>query len=384
MRSVVHIITVPDSLLFIEGFIGALARGGYSVSVVASPGPKLDAFSRRTGIQVHAVEMPRRISPLEDLEALATLTRLLVRLKPDLVHAHTPKGGLLGMLAAQTAGVPTRIYHMHGLPLMTAKGALRSVLTATEQTACGQATHVLCQSTSLRRVALEQRLCPPEKIEVVLQGSTGVDSAGQYNPERLGAQRPALRAAWGIAKDALVVGFVGRLVRDKGIVELEEAWRGLREEFRNARLLVAGPFEPRDPVPPDVRARLEEDDRVTLLGFTEATAEVYAASDVVTLPSYREGFPTVPLEAAAMGLPVVSTDVPGCVDAVADGITGTLVPARDTGALVRALRRYLSDPSLRRAHGDAGRERVQRDFRRERVWEATKEVYRRLLSLREA
>jgi hypothetical protein len=161
MTHVVHVTTVPDSLVFIEGFIGALSAEGYTVSVVSSPGPKLDAFARRTGVEVHALEMPRKLSPLGDLETLGVLTRLLWRLQPDLVHAHTPKGGLLGMLAARTVGVRARIYHMRGLPLMTAHGAMRSLLKATEQTACGQANHVLCQSHSLRAVALEERLCAP-------------------------------------------------------------------------------------------------------------------------------------------------------------------------------------------------------------------------------
>jgi glycosyltransferase involved in cell wall biosynthesis len=301
-------------------------------------------------------------------------------LKPDIVQAHTPKGGLLGMLAARAAGVRCRIYQMRGLPLMTARGLMRSLLTLTEQISCAQATRVICQSPSLMSAALEERLCAPERIGVVLKGSNGVDALGRFDPSRHAGRREGLRAQWGLPKDALVIGFVGRLVRDKGLVELWEAWQLLRSRIPTLHLLLAGPFEPRDPVPAEIVEALKSDARVHLVGFTADTPAVYAASDVVTLPSYREGFPNVPLEAAAMGLPVVATTIAGCVDAVEDEVTGLLVPARDSLALAGALERYASDSSLRRAHGQAGRARVCSEFQRERIWAAQLELYARELT----
>ena len=219
------------------------------------------------------------------------------------------------------------------------------------------------------------------KIRVLLRGSVnGVDASVAFNPARVGAHvRANIRAAYGIPPDAVVVGFVGRLVRDKGLAELAAAWTMLRDEFPKLHLLIIGVFEPYDPVAPQVKAVLCSDPRVHLAGAVAEVTSFYAAMDVVLLPTYREGLPVVPLEAAAMELPVVATRIPGCVEAVEDGVTGTLVPARDVAALADATRMYLRDPKLRQKHGCAGRARVLSQFRQEAIWEAVYQEYERLL-----
>ncbi len=345
---------------------------GIDVFALSSPGKDLEEFGRREDVPVYGVEMLRSISPLRDLVALWSIVRLIRRLRPHIVHAHTPKGGLLGMIAAWLARVPVRIYHIRGLPLMTASGPRRTLLKWTERIACALANRVLCVSHSVREVAIAERLCPPQKIHVLLGGSgNGVDATGRFDPRNVGeSARAKTRLQYGIPDDALVVGFVGRLVRDKGIVELAEAWRILREELPDLHLLLAGPFEAEDPVPPSVEAALRQDSRVHLTGMDWNTPPLYAAMDLLVLPTYREGFPNAPLEAASMALPVVATRIPGCTDAIADGVTGTLVPPRDAASLAVALRAYLQDPERRRSHGRAGRERVLREFRRETIWEA--------------
>jgi glycosyltransferase involved in cell wall biosynthesis len=231
---------------------------------------------------------------------------------------------------------------------------------------------------------VDASLCPPEKIVTLLGGSgNGVDAAGRFAPRADDAdRRTELRAQWEIPGHAPVVAFVGRLVRDKGIVELSEAWRDVRDRFPGAHLLIAGPLEPQDPVPAATLDALRADPRVRLLGPVPEPRDVYLAADLVTLPTYREGFPNVPLEAAAMARPVVATRIPGCVDAVTDGETGLLVPARDIAGLADALARYLADPALRAAHGARGRERACRDFDRTRIWTALREEYGALLAAR--
>jgi glycosyltransferase involved in cell wall biosynthesis len=275
-----------------------------------------------------------------------------------------------------------RIYHMRGLPLMGATGVKRRLLWSTEWIACRLAHRVFCVSHSVRREAVDAGICPPEKIRVLLGGSgNGVDATDRFDPDARGEEaRRLTRTRFGIPASAPVIGFVGRIVRDKGVVELAGAWRELRERYAHLHLLLVGPFEPQDPVPAETERLLRADPRVHLAGMDWDTPPLYAAMDVVALPTYREGFPNVPLEAAAMRLPVVATRIPGCVDAVADGRTGLLVPPRDPAALRDALVRYLDDPELRLLHGAAGRERVLREFRQEGIWEALHAEYRRLLA----
>lgn len=382
--SIVHVTTIPMSLTFFRGQVAYMKSHGLAVHAISSPGEDLWSFARDEEIPVRAVEMTRRITPLRDLGAVYRLRRAFAEIRPSIVHSHTPKGGLLGMIAAAIERVPVRVYHMRGLPFVTARGVKRGILVQSEKIACALAHQVLCNSHSMRRIAIDEGICPEDKIKVLLGGSgNGVDATGRFDPGAIpeGADRE-VREELGIPMDSRVVGFVGRLVREKGIGELEEAWRLLRFDHPEAHLLLVGPFETQDPVSGRAVERLQEDPRVHLMGMDWDTPRLYAAMDLVALPTYREGFPNVPLEAAAMRLPVVATRVCGCVDAVVDGVTGTLVPARDSEALATAIRRYLEDPELRRRHGEAGRRRVLEEFRPEAIWSALLDEYSRMLRIR--
>lgn len=376
-----HITTVPLSLGFLRGQIGYMLIHGFEVEAISSPGVKLDEFGNEQGIHVHAIELPRRITPWHDLMAVWQLSWLLRRTHPSIVHAHTPKGGLLGMISSWINRIPLRIYHMRGLPYMSASGKKRTLLKLTERISCRLAHRVFCVSHSIREVAIADSICSADRIVVLGGGSgNGVDSSIRFNPGRFALEEVvAKRAEKGIAADEIVIGFVGRIVRDKGIQELIAAWQMMRNSHAHARLVLVGPVEPQDPVAPETLALLHEDDRVTMIDWVDDTSEVYPLFDLVVLPTYREGFPNVPLEAAAMELPVVATRVPGCIDAVEDCVTGTLVPVRDADALATAIAMYIVDPELREKHGRAGRERVLRDFRQEVIWEAMYQEYCRLL-----
>jgi glycosyltransferase involved in cell wall biosynthesis len=375
-------VTVPWSLFLFRGQARVLRESGLDVTIIYSPGELLDAFGRDEGVATCDVPMRRAISPLHDLGAIARLARTLRAIRPDIVHAHTPKGGLIGMIAAWLTRSPVRIYHIRGLPYMTTPGWRGRVMRWSEWISCRLAHRVFCVSHSIREVAVRDGLCPPGKIVVFLGGSgNGVDASGRFNPDRFSAEdRVAARAALGIGADDLVIGYVGRLVRDKGVEELAEAWLGLRKRYPDAHLLLVGPEEAKDAISPETLSRFRDDPRVHLVGDVADPSCFYAAMDIVALPTYREGFPNVPLEAAAMQLPVVATDVPGCVDAVEGDVTGTLVPPRDAGALRDALAHYLDDSPLRQQHGAAGRERVLRRFRQEDLWAEYRAEYERLLN----
>jgi len=381
LLTLVHITTVPESLAFVTGQVGYMKARGFEIVGLSSPGEMLTRFSEREGVPVHAVEMPRRITPWRDVLALLKLVRLLIRIHPQIVHAHTPKGGLLGMLSAWIVRTPIRIYHMRGLPFTTAAGWRRRLLMWSERISCGLADRVLCVSSSARQLAVDSHLCRPEKIAVLAGGSgNGVDAAQNFNVSNISPSlREETRRRCNLPQDALVLGFIGRIVRDKGIIELAGAWKELREEFPDLHLLLVGPHEPQDPIPTEIDRTLHGDPRVHFLGKVPNTPPLYAVMDVLALPTYREGFPNVLLEAAGMKVPVVATRVTGCTDAVHDGVTGMLVPPCDAARLAGALRTYLQDGELRHSHGAAARDRVLREFRPEGIWQAIYEEYLALL-----
>jgi glycosyltransferase involved in cell wall biosynthesis len=377
-----HITTVPETLACLRGQLDYMKARGLGMRAVTAPGPDLERFATEFDIEIDPVPMAREITPLADIAAVAAIRRVLRRHRPTIVHAHTPKGGLLGLAAASAAGVPVRIYHMRGLLFPTASGGKRALFRWTERLSCTLAHRVFAVSESLRALAVDARLCDPSKITVLGHGSgNGVDAAGRFDPDALGENvRRRTRSRLGIADDELLVGFVGRLVRDKGVVELMEAWQAIHACRRDVHLLVIGTFEQRDAIPTATARLLGTDPRVHVVENTFDMPAWYAGMDLVVLPTYREGFPNVLLEAAAMRLPVVATHVVGCVDAVQDGVTGILVPPRDAAALIRAIGTYLDRATLRRGHGAAARARVLAEFRPETIWQALYAEYARLLA----
>jgi glycosyltransferase involved in cell wall biosynthesis len=375
--SIMHVTTVPQTLGFFRGQVGYLVRSGMAVTVVSSPGEMLDAFAAAEPVRAIAVPMARRFDPVRDVLSFARLVRTILRQQPHIVHAHTPKAALLGTVAARVTG-RTAVLSIFGLPQMTRGGAARLVLDMKTRIECALAHRVWCDSRSMREYVIASRLCRADKVVVLGEGSVnGVDAAIRFNPDRFPpARRLAERHTWGIPPGAPVIGFIGRIVRDKGIHELAQAWRTLRERHPTLRLLMVGELEPGDPIDPAVEAALRRDDRVHFTGRQSDVAPLLAIMDLFVMPSYREGFGVTNLEAAALSVPVVSTRIPGCVDSVADGATGTLVPVRDSASLADAIDRYLTDPALRRAHGEAGRARVLEHFQPIRIWSELAALYR--------
>jgi len=274
------------------------------------------------------------------------------------------------------------VYHLHGLPYESAAGLHRFLQISSERLACALATKVLSVSESVRARVLEDHLCSHEKIEVPESGSiAGIDAEGLFDPLHHSEAGTTVRKNLGIPSDGLVIGFVGRLAKDKGVETLWTAWRRLRQTRHNIYLLVIGPGEnarPDQAVSPEILKSLQSDPRVHVLGFVPRTElpHYYAAIDVLTLPTLREGFPVTVLEAAAMGIPCVASRVTGCIDAIVSEKTGLLTKAKDPEALASAIDRYLATQELRATHGAAARARVLRLFRPERLWSAYHRVYR--------
>jgi glycosyltransferase involved in cell wall biosynthesis len=373
-------VTSALNCILLEGPIEMLRKAGFEPILVSSPGEQLYRIGRDAGVRYAAIPMTREITPLHDLLSLWRTYRLMRRVRPMLTDVGTPKAGLLVGVAAWLLGVPCRIYTLRGLRLETTTGLKRVLLTLTERVACACAHRVICISPSLRQRAIELKLVSAEKTVVLGSGSSrGVD-VERFSPEvRDSVQKHRLAKSLGISPAGPVIGFVGRLTRDKGIREIITAFSQLRWKWPSLRLLLVGDFEDGDPVAPDIRHQTETDPGIVHVGWVSDTAPYYALMDVLVLPSYREGFGHASLEAQACGVPVVTTTATGAVDSVVDGVTGFHVPVGNWEALAARIDQLLCDPELRSRMGQRGRERVVREFRHQLVGQALVEEYERLL-----
>jgi len=375
-------VTVSMSCGFYRGMLRYLEDAGFSTTLVSAPGTQLNEVSSSQGAASVAVPMEREIRPLHDLVSLWRLYRTMRTARPDVVDASTPKAGLLGSLAAMLARVPCRVYTLRGLRMETATGLKRLVLWLAERLACACAHRVVPVSKSLRLRAIELKLVSPEKARCLGNGTCGVDSEHFTPKNRNSEQAAQLRQALGLTGNETVVGFAGRFVKDKGIRELVEAFRELSASRPDLRLLLVGDFEDGDPVETKVRSYIESTPTILLPGFVADAAPYYALMDVFVLPTYREGFPGVPLEAQASEVPVVTTNATGSVDSVRHGITGLIVPVKDAKALTAAIGTLLRKPEMRTNMGHAGRKWMEHAFRPEVVWQAHVEMYRQMLEER--
>lgn len=379
--TILYCVTVSLSAsTLLRGQLAYFSRKGYRVHLACSPGPTLQDLAARESVTVHPIPMSRRISPLRDMLSLFAMIALIRNVRPDIINAGTPKAGLLGILAATLTGVRARVYVMRGLRLQTSTGLMRKILILTEKLACRCAHVVVCVSPSLREEAIRARLVSPNKAQVIGMGSSnGVDVERFKLDAHLREQIDSLRAKHHLSTEAPTLGFVGRLTKDKGVIELIEAFERLYAEDSSIRLLLVGDTEDEDPLPQHTLQTIFNHPGIVRTGFVSETAPYYYLMDVLCLPSHREGFPNAPLEAAAAGRPTVTTDATGARDSVDDGVTGFVVRCKDIDSLTKALRRLLFDRQVARAMGEQARRRVINSFTPETVWKGLDDLYRRLL-----
>ncbi|MGL4593104.1 MAG: glycosyltransferase family 4 protein [Thermoguttaceae bacterium] len=368
--NLLYISTTSSSCGFLNGQLSFMRQRGFNVGVCCSPGKELDEITRNENAEAFPIFMQREIAPIQDIISLWKLVRLMRRFKPQVVIAGTPKASLLGMIAAFITRVPVRIFINHGLRMETLGGFNRGIMTLTDRLTNRLATRTFCVSQSLRDKCVQLRLVSPSKARVIHHGScNGIDSRNYSCNAAILGEANRLRNELNIQVGERVLCFVGRIVKDKGIPELADAFRMIKLQYPQTHLIIVGPEESGDPVPDDTLSFLRAEESIHLVGYANPVP-YFALSDIFVLPTYREGLPGVALEAAAMGIPVVGTKATGVVDAVVDGVTGTLVPIGDSSALAKALCDYLGDPSKRLQHGLSARTRVVRDFQPESIWQA--------------
>jgi glycosyltransferase involved in cell wall biosynthesis len=381
MPTLIHVTTVPQTLNFFNGQVDYLTQSGFTVYLVSSPKSEPVNNADNSSRLLAGIPMNRAISPFSDIVALFKLWSLFRNIRPDIVHAHTPKAGLLGTIGARLAGVRVVFVSLFGLPQMTRSGWVQRLLNFTTWLSCSLADRVWCDSFSMREYVVQQKLCQRNKIVVFGRGSVnGIDAVQQFNRAKYSAESQELRRNLCIPFGATVLGYIGRVVKDKGMHELVGAWKNLAGRHADMHLLIVGPFEENDPLSAEDKLFMESDPRIHLVGPQRVVAPFFSMMDIFIMPSYREGFGVTNIEASAMELPVVSTLIPGCIDSVQDGVTGTLVPVRDIEALKSAIEIYIDDVQLRKEHGKNGRERVLRDFQPEVIWKELSKEYSEVLS----
>ena len=379
---VAHIVTAACTTNFMRGQLAYLRSQGYQVTVIASPNASLQVLADREGIEVLPVKMEREINPFQDVISLFKLFLTLRKLRPHVVNASTPKAGLLGMLCACLLRVPLRIYTLRGLRLETTHRLRRFVLYLFEGLTAACAHRVVCVSESLREAYLELNCTSAKKAIVIGAGSSnGVDAKKFRVTPHLRSQANKIRRQYNIPNDALVIGFVGRLTRDKGVEQLLEVFEKVKQQFLDLRFLVVGDFEEGDRVDSAICQRMLSHSRIHVTGMVDVSevGPYYRVLDLLLFPSRREGFPNAVLEAQASELPVVGYSATGTIDAIDHGKTGLLVPMGDCAGLTTAVTKYLADETLRIQHGRAARLRVEEFFRPETVWEGLGDLYHREL-----
>lgn len=356
----------------LRGQLAFMHDQGVDVLLVAAPGEHLIATGRREGVRTFAVDMSREIDVLRDIRALVAWTLLLWRERPDVINVGTPKAALLGAAAAFATRVPRRVYVVRGLRYEGASGRTRRVLMAMEWATVAMSTDVVVVSRSVGAAMLRDRLLGRRMPVLLGAGSSnGVDGPA-VREVAARSNRAELLKRMGWEPGTEVVAFVGRLTRDKGAETLIAAMQAVHRRHPTAALLCIGDLEE-----PDLRATLEQSGvPVHLTGWTDVPWAYFSAIDVLALPSRREGFPNVVLEAASVGVPTVTTRATGAADAVVDEVTGLVVGVDDAAEFSGALHRLLIDRALRERMGVAARSRAETDFAPEVVWNGLLDLYR--------
>ena len=380
MQKLVRITTIPISIEKLLENQPRFFSEYFNITLVSSDEERLAKVASDQGVQYFPLEITRKITPLQDLRCLVRLVRFLRQEKPHFVHSHTPKAGIIGMLAAYIAGVPVRMHTLAGLPLMESTGVKRWVLNTVERITYFCSTNVYPNSKGLETFILQNKFCIPKKTKVLGSGSSNGIDTSYFDPEQVTqAQQVALKSELSIEPKDFVFCFVGRLVKDKGVNELIDAFIQISKKHLNVKLLIVGHTEADlDPLLPKTLHNIEFNERIIEVGFQKDIRPYLAIADLFIFPSYREGFPNVILQANAMGVPCIVSDINGCNELIKQGENGLIVPAKNTKILKEQMELLLENPSQLKASKAEIRNFIRLNFEREVFWELLLKEYKAL------
>ena len=362
-----------------------MASNGFDVKGVSSEGEELKEVRENEGIVMEAINMSRKITPFQDLKSLWEMWNFLRKEKPQIVHTHTPKAGIIGMLAARLAGVPHRLHTVAGLPLMEAMGIKRKILNFVERLTYSSATRVYPNSKGLYNFILQNNFTQSNKLKIIANGSSNGINTTFFSPAQVSEiEKITLREKLNIQPDDFVFVFVGRIVSDKGINELIKAFSELQtaknNELTGIKLLLVGDLESDlDPLNPETLAEINQNKDIISAGFQQDVRPFFAISDALAFPSYREGFPNVVMQAGAMGLPSIVSDINGCNEIIVEGKNGLIIPPKNVEKLKEKMLTLAKDKNLYTKLKGNSRRMIENRYEQSVVWNALLEEYEGLL-----
>ena len=374
MHKLFRLNTIDGSLGMLRGQLRFLNQE-FEVVAVADDSGVLAEVAEREGVRTIAVPMRREISLVADCRSLVALYKLFRRERPYIVHANTPKASLLSMVAAWATRVPHRIYLVTGLRFETTHGILRFILKTMERITCLCATKVIPEGDGVKDTLRRENITRKPLQKIHNGNINGIDLEHYDRTEQVMTRAAEIRNG---SEDFTFI-FIGRMVRDKGINELVAAFDRLNREFPATKLLLVGKFEDElDPVLPETKQMIENNPKIKFAGYQNDVRPYFAAADVAVLPSYREGFPNVVIQAGAMGLAQIVTDINGCNEIVIEGRNGLIIPKQDEQALYEAMRKLATDRDLTSQMAASARELIASRYRQQDVWDATLKMYKSL------
>lgn len=375
MYKLIKISTIPDSLeTLLKGQLKMLSEY-YEVVVVSSPGEKMKVLEEREGVRTVSIPMERRISLVEDFISLLRLIVFFAKERPDMVHSITPKAGLLSMLAAWITRVPVRMHTFTGLVFPTATGKMQKLLIAMDRLTCFCATHINPEGEGVKRDLLNYNITS-KPLHIIANGNVnGIDL------EYFDKTPEVVEKACSYKKEGtFTFCFVGRMVRDKGINELVHSFLRLYQKDERVRLLLVGPFEKElDPVLPEVEEHILHHPGICYMGYQNDVRPFLVASDALVFPSYREGFPNVVIQAGAMGLPAIVTDINGCNEIVLPDLNGVIIPSKDEQALYESMKYFASHPVEVEKMAANARPLIASRYEQRIVWNALLDEYKSII-----
>jgi len=381
---IMRITTVPLSLhKLLTGQMKYMQQEGFEVLMVSAAGPEITQVIANEGCAHVVVDLTRQLTPFRDLKALFQLIVLMVRYRPDIVHTHTPKAGLIGMLAAWCCGVPVRMHTVAGLPWTEFSGIKKCLLRWTEKITAFCAQYVFVNSRSLMEFLYKEKIITDlGKMKVLGAGtSNGIDLSYFSSSPEISIKAEQYKKDTGLKKDGLVWLFVGRIVIDKGIKELFDAFCKIHHEFPDDQLWLVGPTEEKNHLTESLQAELNNHTGVFMWNYQDDVRPFMEAAYSLVFPSYREGFPNVPLQAAAMGCPLILSDINGCNELVTNQLNGLLVPVRDDNSLNIAMLRMRKDKDMRLAFIEKSLQIVKDQYSQSQIHQSLKSEYLNALNL---